>query len=913
MSTTLCDFDLSLHLDADGLLGGIYEYNPRFQVHGTFGAHCVKERMDMVVTGQYKRERQQSTNTGKAKQNNEEELYRYQDTVLTYKTQQSKNFRFEHTGEHTRIDESVTAELWCDTRLSGIKELDKRESKYVTRHVSCGLFQLPVSQILAIYRANKVPLGHPFMIEATIVDDKIVEAKLMEYVKEDGIDARQMTNEQYGDYIRRAMEETHKGRVKFEVKMNEFSEPLFTRSVFHIQDFQSRTCMATSGAFHAKDGSLTTSQAAKMASSGGARYGTHHHRHHHHHVQEEEPPIVVVLQPGSEANAFTPLSHTSQLGHQKMLECMERCVLQVYCQNFMKLGPNEPEPTYQPANGNVKNLQFPMWVSKMGRGPAISYFSCHDPTTRIYANKATRMEQLRLYGFNEKTERYLEGVLLKASLRRMGLDAKTFECEIRHHFSAENQSHTPSHLFALCEEAISRLGTFAANSAYYTADYRMVRRRAAEGDLAAMIVLDSWDNTILNNSGRSDDCEGQDNTATTIIRAFGTGRQSLGFKWESSVLNAVQLYLKHTVIYDLGATVTSAFYNTSNEAVDLRKGDLPMVGDEMDVRSKCDGHCHALMESLTGCVERLKQGNIAKEKLALLESSPEITQTEAFKKRDGARAMLLLEGTGTIEPRILPVKESFKDNTVLQKKKLAERCFYKALRDRLAMRKEAAMEPNIGEMYNGEGLPHYVETQHPQRRVSDFYNEVVHGCSVELYQKLGIEYSQFAFTRKGDDGAHRYGVKIGDFMRTTERYALMFPFSKATPEWIQSVTQLTECVQHQLPLMAFGRYNDEQYKQTHSRYVTPLGVPKTLDQKTFEKLVHQVALNPSQTIVRLQTRQWKLDEDAEKTKALQTFIAESVGLVTHAYYSEHHLPICDPEIEILCVVDVSVCLASASF
>jgi hypothetical protein len=273
--------------------------------------------------------------------------------------------------------------------------------------------------------------------------------------------------------------------------------------------------------------------------------------------------------------------------------------------------------------------------------------------------------------------------------------------------------------------------------------------------------------------------------------------------------------------------------------------------------------------------------------------------------------MLLLEGTGTIEPRILPVKESFQDNSVVQQKKLAERNFYKALRDRLAKRKEASTEPNIGEMYNGEGLPHYVEQQEPQRRVSDFYNEVVHGCSVELYQKLGIEYSQFAFTRKGDDGEHRYGVKIGDFMRTTERYALMFPFSKATPEWTQAVTQLTECVQHQLPLMAFGRYNDDQYKQTQSKYVTPPGAPKTLDQEAFEKLVHQVALNPSQTIVRLQTRQWKLDEDAEKTKALQAFIAESKGLVAYAYYSEHHIPICDPVIEILCVVDVGTWLAYA--
>jgi hypothetical protein len=635
---------------------------------------------------------------------------------------------------------------------------------------------------------------------------------------------------------------------------------------------------------------------------------------------ESDPGTVELVTGGSGgggtinvAAAFSPLSHTSQLGQQRMLECMEKCVLQVYVQNFMKLSPLDPEPLYQPSNNNVKNLQFLMWVSKMGRGPAISYFACHDPTTRVYASESARQEQLRLYGYDQKTENYLK-MLLKSSLRRMGLSKKAFEYEMRNHFSPENQSTELSHLFAVCEDVVARLGTFAANSAYYTADYRMVRKRTKGGDLARMIVLDSWDNTILNDSGRSDDCEGQDNTATTIIRAFGTGRQELGFKWKSSLLNAVQLYLKHSVIYDLGATVTSAFFDTSNKAVDLHKGDLPMVGDAMDQRSKCDGHCHALMESFTNCLTRLSQGNLSKEKLAKLQALN--VQSKAFMMRDAKRSMLLLEGTGTIEPRILPVKESFAQNPVLQDKKLAERNFSRALRERLAKLKETdkAMATNLAEMFNGEGLPHYVEQQDPQRRVSDFYNEVVHGCSVELYKMLGIEYSQFAFTKQGDDGQHRYGVKIGGFMRTTDRYALMFPFAEASPQWIQEVTQLTECVQHQLPLMAFGRYNERQYAQVHSTFIEPppsAGTNMKKTQQEFETLIAEVAANPSLTVVRLQTRQWKLDESPEKTKALLDFIAQSQGLVSHAYYSEHHLPVCDPMIEILCVVDVATCLKLA--
>ena len=917
MSTTLCDFDLSLHLCADGLMGGDREYNPYFKVHGTFGDYKVKDLMALqLVDSQPRQLRPVPRRQGG------EELYEYDDRLNTCQSAAPKNFRMEHRGIETRVDESINVELWCHTRLSGIKELDKRESRYAERQVSCGVFQLSVAQVIGLYKQNALKLGQPFTVEASIVDDKIIEACIGDYAREAGV--QQLTRDLYQSYVKRAIEETHKGQVKFEICMNQFSEALYTGSVFHIQDFQARTCMATNAGAASGGGAFGANNKTAGALSYGRRGVTTNNN-------ASSAGSSAAL---GAAETFEPLSHTSLLGYQKMQECMQQCVLSTYCRAFMKLEARDPEPLYAPADQVVKNLHFPQWISKMGKGLAISYFSCHDPSTRVYSSAQARQADLERYGFNAQTEEHML-MLARSAIRSRGLTEAQFEQTIRAHFSLKNQERSLGELFGLCEEVVARLGTFAANSAYYTSDYRMVRRLAL-GNAAKMIVLDSWDNTILNDSGRSDDCEGQDNTATTIIRAFGTGRYDRGFKWDAPLLDAIQLYLQHAVIYDVGGTVTSAFVDNNNQAVDTHKTELPMNDDAMDLRSKSDGHCFGLMESMSRCLKRLAQGNIGTQRLQELKKSIGSHYDDnsvAFQARDAQRGMLVLEGTGTIEPRILPLQESYADNPSVRDKKLAERYFVqRAIQARLKQRKELAAQQqqskqpsklqagrgapaptplivDISGMFHGEGMPHYVEQQHPQRRISDFYKQPVMGCSVELYQRFGFAGSQFAFTKRGDDGRYRYGVKIADFMRTTERYALIFPFAQCSPEWEQRVAQLTECVQHQLPLMAFGRYGPEQRTQLHSRYIR--GSLKE-GQQAFEELVAKVATSRNLALARLQTRAGELEQDSQKTEATFDFIGGAPGLVAWAMYDEHQLPICDSIREILCVLDTTVCLQLAA-
>jgi hypothetical protein len=866
---TFCDFSVTIHLEGDGLLGGPHEYAPYAETHTTFGDYKVKDKHELSVVS--KRPRPDAIKS--TKKTDGVITFSYDDEIITYKTGQL-NFRMENYGEHNRVDSILWTELWCHTRLSGVPDMDKRESEFVERHVSEGIFPLEMYSIITAYKEEGgSQLGKPFLLRHSITDDKVVEEKVKQYARHDGNMGKNLRDDVYNRYLDRAYKETHKGRLVFEITMNQFSEESYIGSVYHIKGFKSKTMAATLATHKPK--SLSS-----LESEGGENIKTR------------------------ASSEFTPISYTSKSGMERMLHTMHNKVLTPYARHFMKLSDNDPEPLYKPLNQNVAYLQLPMWVSKMGRLPVACYWSCHDPSTREYASKALQEADLRRYGFDDKTEHYLTR-LFTSSLRRHGMSVQRFSSLVGTHFSLDNKSAAIDPDFLLCEEIVADVGTFAANTSYYTSDYRMVR----DGVRASMVQLDSWDNTILNDSGRSDDCEGMDNTAATIIRSYGIGRYDMGFSWKSPLLNSVKLFLDNTVMFNLGATVTSAYVDNNNKNIDMRQKDLPMVDDDVDKMSHSDGHCHALMEATTLSIQRLRGGNISDESLARVIATS--IQCKYFMARDGQRRTIVLESTGSIEPRILPLKESYEGHDLLIKKKCAERDFVKGqLKAGLEKRKEMG-EVDISEMFTGDSLQHYVEKQDPNRRASNFYKEIVHGISLELWKRTGDPaLAQLAFgTKKG--GEVLIGAKIASFMRNPDKHPLILPFQSHREEWVKDVVPLMESVQHQLPIMAFGRYSDTQYANTHSNYISiTTGVKNSEsnslkdEQQKFEKLAFGVSEDPSLSIVKLQSREWKL-RDTQKNQQLHSFLTSRKGVVAVGYYSEHQLPVCDPMIDIQIIIDLN--------
>lgn len=920
MKTTaaMFEFDVAVRLEGDGLLGGIHEYDPYLAVHGTFGEYKLAQEIPLQLAND-----ERAPKLANHERRGEPGFFDFEEKTLHYKTAEPLRFKLQYT-QHTRGDETVWFELWCHTRNSGLSEIDVHEARYTERHSSCGLFPLELYTLLRQHAESK---ESRFAFSQSICDDKVVAHRLQEYSQEQGI---VINGANRREYIGRAMEETRKGTLHFEVEMHQFDAQLYPHSIFGRRHMKRDHLCAVmplgdhNGLYVDDDGALRW---------GGPRIKKREvhwrdergreHRHKELVVEGKTALGEQQQQQTSSTSAYTPVLYNSEKGVQCMMRAMEHQVLGPYARHFMQLERTGPAPLITPLNAQIAQLQMPMWVSKMGQAPVYAYWACHDPTTREYADEAMRQRDLELYGFSVRTEKLLL-TMLNSSLRRHGLSAQAFEREIRAHFSPENKSRQLSSLLRLCEKVLADTGTFAANSANYTADFRFVTRRdpASGTRVSKMIVLDSWDNTILNGVGNSDDCEGMDNTATTIIRAYATGRHTLGFAWESPLLNACQLLLRHTVIYDVGATVTSAYMDADHKKIDMKNAkDLPMVGDKTDLAAECGGHCHALWEPLTVSLDRLRNGNTPAEVLQRVQAAG--PACPAFQARDRQRQTLVLEPTSSIEPYILPVKESCGDNAVLLRKECAGRQFQKALRARLEARMEKVGEKmqmkagmaDFRDMLGPEGLPYYVEKQHPNRRVSSFYDTVVHATSLEL-MKFDTSLAQLAFC-SSIDGRMHFGAKIADMLRNRDKYALMTPFSQNRAEWQRQVRPLVESLQHQLPFMAFGRYTEAQTEKICSRYnladeittqykFAGVSASENLRQKSaaeFERLAHTVAENPDLAIVPLYSRDWKFGVGAQQTAQLKQFIAETPGLVAHAYYTECHVVPCGNAVEILCIIN----------
>ena len=1003
-TTAMFEFDVAVRLEGDGLLGGIHEYAPYLAVHGTFGEYKLAQEITLkLANGEH------APKLANHERRKEPGLFDFDEKTLHYATAEPLRFKLQYT-QHTRGDETVWFELWCHTRNSGLGEIDAHEARYTERHSSCGLFPLELYTLLRQHAESK---ESRFAFSQSICDDKVVAHRLQEYSQEQGI---VINGQNRREYIGRAMEETRKGTLHFEVEMHQFDAQLYPHSIFgrrHMKRDHLCAVMPLGGdhnglyvdddgalrwggshikkrEVHWRDKNGREHKHKELVLEGepaglyiddddGLRWGGPHikkrevhwkdkngreHKHkelvvegehnglyiddddalrwagphikkrevhwrdkngreHKHKELVLEGKTALGDQQTVSSSSYTPVLYNSEKGVQCMMRAMEHQVLGPYARHFMQLERTGPAPLITPLNAQIAQLQMPMWVSKMGQAPVYAYWACHDPTTREYADESMRQRDLELYGFTVRTEKLLL-TMLNSSLRRHGLSAEAFEREIRTHFAPENKSQQLSTLLRLCEKVLADTGTFAANSANYTADFRFVTRRdpASGKRVSKMIVLDSWDNTILNGVGNSDDCEGMDNTATTIIRAYATGRHTLGFAWESPLLNACQMLLRHTVIYDVGATVTSAYMDADHKKIDMKNAkDLPMVGDKTDLAAECGGHCHALWEPLTVSLDRLRNGNTPAEVLQRVEAA--VPACPAFQARDRQRQTLVLEPTSSIEPYILPVKETCGDNTVLLRKECAGRQFQKALRARLEARMEKVGEKmqmkkgmvDFRDMLGPEGLPYYVEKQHPNRRVSSFYDTVVHATSLEL-MKFDTSLAQLAFC-SSIDGRMHFGAKIADMLRNRSKYALMTPFSQNRAEWQQQVRPLVESLQHQLPFMAFGRYTEAQTEKICSRYnlteeinaqykFTGVGASEKLRQKSaaeFERLAHSVAENPDLSIVPLYSRDWKFGIDAQQTAQLKQFIAETPGLVAHAYYIECHVVPLGAAVEILCIIN----------
>ena len=799
-----------------------------------------------------------------------------------------------HAMDTLRTDASIWLKLMTISLYSGVPKIDENDRKFqkIRRDVQSGVCQIELcdlfrvaAQIKASKKGGSIIEDLSFPVTSEFVDPKLLNMAMAEQVEAYGKQGTSLTpdlEQQIRDY---ALNKTCKANLKIRVTLGAFNLQAYHNSRFSLPDLKTSPLNTLMN--------ISNKRNAASAMPFSHRYDLKQQQHY---VKKSFNPILVNSQPGI-----------------VQMRMNLEYVLQTYCNSFFPVTPGATS-LYQPMNQNVKKLHLPMFISEQGITPVINYFSSHTPYTREYPNETMRQREKHLFDYNDETERHFE-MMTRASLRRHGMSQSQFMKCIHEHYSHESRHEMTKGTFITALKVVADIGTFAANSAYYTADFRYYP--VARNDSTVRykkINIDSFDSTILNGTGNADDCEGQANVAIAILNAFSEGRLNYQGKWQSALLNSVKEVLDNHITFAVGATVTSAYVDNNNKPVDMKAENvnLPMIGDTMDINSRCDGHCFGVMIPIAVTDRLLENGNLDPDQLASLRQSWGVRQ---FKTRDYNTPMIVLEGTGSVEPTILPIDEVFD-----AQERAIERAQAHVVLGVMKGMKARLNEPSfvdkelVMDMFNGEGLEFYMEKQDPQRRVSRFYREFIHGVSCNLYDRLPI-LSQIAFSKRASD-SYEYGVNTGELLRSgvtrSSDVALITPFKDSIVEWEERVVPMTESIQNQMPIMAFGHYNDTA-ATCYSRFMAMQGSSSestttthatALSKHDFEALIETVSGNDKLAVVRLQSREWKL-QDASRVEKLTRFIEETPGLVAYAFFSEKHLRNCDALVDILLVVDAT--------
>lgn len=945
MDSPICSaIQITFDLDAVGLVGGEYESEPSVHTWCSFNPHRIikSQKLDEIVPtkpgtqqavcGVYsskdKRHRfnrasdkwvfasqegDDASSLFKIAANEEEEEEKLEfevpQNMSVYRTPKPIAYdlsdkRF-HGHKTMRTDASIWMKLTAVSLFSGVPKIDASDRLFtkVKRGVQVGVCQL---QLCDLYKEAAASINHTqskpgdvtFQLESNFVDPKLLNIEMAEiadrYIQKHGIRLEEISREVEQHIIETAFLQSRKAIITAQVTLRQFDFEAYRDSRFSLSDLKTSP-------LNAYMDMRATAMKARGVSSG--RYGND--------VNGSNSMPSTMMGRVS----FDPIMYNSMPGMNEIRTSMDT-VLRIYCDNLVPI--EDRGCLYQPMNANVKKLHLPQFISEQGKTPVINFFSSHTPHTREYASEELRRIELELYDYNDRSEDLLE-LMLKSSLRRHGMSRELMMATVAEYFSKENKSNVASGLFITVLKVISDVGTFAANSGYYTADFRYQKLDKNATELIAhsrkrqayykKINLDSFDSVTLNGSINSQDCEDSANVACTLIQCMGHGRYTLGGRWKSDALNSVKSVLDRVVIFAVGSTVTSIFYDNSNKPIDMKEGgnDLPVVGDKVDTGAHCDGHCFAILIMDAIVDQLLANGNLSTSQLQSLRDQWR-KDGIVFNKRDYTVPLIVLEGTGSVEPTVLPVDEvfGFEDREVERVQTSAEIRFLKEMKAKLNGNEKFK---DLGEMFTGEGVEFYIAKQKANRRVSRFYREVIHGVPCNLYTKNEI-LSQVVFckkvmTKRGET-TYEYGVNTGELLRSgmtmTKEIALIAPFKDHAKVWREKIVPIMESVQNQMPIMQACHYTEEEYKEyIHSRF---LANPNRLNDKNgslIEAELERVAGNPDLMIIRLQSRLWKLN-DKEKVARLNKFIMSFDRVVCHGMYSEKHLKVCDSIVEILLVV-----------
>jgi hypothetical protein len=391
----------------------------------------------------------------------------------------------------------------------------------------------------------------------------------------------------------------------------------------------------------------------------------------------------------------------------------------------------------------------------------------------------------------------------------------------------------------------------------------------------------------------SDDCDAMGGTAADTVRNLPALAQAVSER-EAPLLHAAAAIVSKYYVFSGIASVSGGYVDTNGvdlSAEERRKiTDLPMIGDDLDKRTKPGGHAIGVLVSKAVVADALARAGDAKG-AALVSKG---LQSAAWERRS---PIYILEGTASSDGYVLPMGEigeavlaSGGDARKVEQEAAARKGFLKGLLAQATERKDNP--PALVKNSNLEGLSFYASKQDPKRRISNFYLGMGLISSPDL-AKLDPRLGALALV---DVKAQTRGAEMGRFLRmpfegAQSEVGLVPAYSRLTAaQWDRFLNPVVACIQNQMPLAQSDVLATKEAAETAKLRVGQVIPPSVLltvkgpletalDRHVLGLLKVQDAgaslATPAQTNMRLQGQY----DDTKRGKHYALICAEKLGLI----------------------------------
>jgi hypothetical protein len=306
----------------------------------------------------------------------------------------------------------------------------------------------------------------------------------------------------------------------------------------------------------------------------------------------------------------------------------------------------------------------------------------------------------------------------------------------------------------------------------------------------------------------SDDCDAMGGTAADAVRNLPALAQAVSER-EAPYLHAAAAIVNRYYVFSGIASVSGGYVDTNGKdlsAEEKRKiSDLPMIGDDLDKRTKPGGHAIGVLIAKAVVADALERAGDTKG-AALVAKNMGGVQSAAWERRS---PVYILEGTASSDGYVLPMGEigeavlpSGGDALRVQQEATTRKAFLKGLLAKAGEAKDGAEPPALVKNTNLEGLSFYAAKQDPKRRISGFYLGMGLLSSPDL-AKLDPRLGALALV---DVKAKTRGAEMGRFLRMPfegpqSEVGLVPAYSRLTAaQWDRFLNPVVACIQNQMPL-----------------------------------------------------------------------------------------------------------------